>query len=65
MLNKIVNYFQEVWVELTKVTWPTRKMLVSHSLTVILAILVSMLIVGLIDYGFTKLIDITIINRGF
>lgn len=64
MFQRIVNYFQGVRSELIKVTWPTRKELFSHSMIVIVTILIAMLVIGLIDFGFTKLIDITIINRG-
>lgn len=57
MTNKIVNYFQGVWLEAKKITWPTRKEVKNHTIVVIASIGISMIVFGLIDLGFTKILE--------
>lgn len=57
MIKKIVKYFQEVLVEAKKITWPTRKEVKNHTIVVIASIGVSMIVFGLIDMGFTKILE--------
>jgi preprotein translocase subunit SecE len=51
VLNKIIGYFKESWVELSKVVWPTRKQLIEMTVAVIILALVIGLILGAFDYG--------------
>jgi len=53
MSNKITNYFQEAKAELKKVTWPTRKETVKHTMLVIGISLGLAAFLGAVDYIFT------------
>lgn len=53
-MKGIITYFNEVKVELTKVTWPKRKDVINYlSLVLIISAIVS-LYVGGVDYLLTK-----------
>ncbi len=52
----ILTYLQEVRVELTKVTWPTRKEATNLTLIILGASLAVGLYVGGLDYIFTSLL---------
>lgn len=45
------RFFKDVWGEIKKVTWPTRKDLFKTTFAVILFIAVFAVIVGLMDWG--------------
>ena len=60
--NKLVNYIKESRLELKKVTWPTRKEAIQHSLLVIGISLGTAIILGLADYFFAWGIE-QVINR--
>ena len=60
MIKKINQYFQGVIVEFKKVTWPTRKELQKHTVIVIVSVVIAMVFFGLIDLGFTKLLEFII-----
>jgi len=53
MFQKINNFFTSSFEELKKVIWPSRKELINHTVIVILAVLVSMLIVAALDLVFS------------
>lgn len=52
--NPIVKYFYEAIEELKKVTWPSRKTLLNHTVLVIGVSLVLALFLGAIDLGLTS-----------
>ncbi|MEI6690807.1 MAG: preprotein translocase subunit SecE [bacterium] len=54
----ILNYLKEVRVELTKVTWPTRKQAWNMTLAVMGISLFVGIYIGSLDYGFTNLLGI-------
>jgi preprotein translocase subunit SecE len=56
-LNSIPKYFNDIWKELSKVTWPTRKEVVSHTLIVLISCAVAVLVVAAIDQGLSTLIS--------
>lgn len=49
---RIGKFFKDVFGELKKVTWPTRKELVSYTLTVLAFVAVMAIIVGVLDFLF-------------
>lgn len=63
MFQKIINYFTSSYEEMRKVIWPNRKEVTSHSLIVILSIVISMGVIAAIDYGLFNLIQILIYNK--
>jgi len=61
-MSKIVDYFRESKAELKKVTWPTRKEAIKHTLLVIGISLVVAAFLGGLDYVFSFGLQ-TLINR--
>lgn len=49
---RIGKFFKDVLGELKKVTWPSRKELVSYTLTVLAFVAVMAVIVGVLDFLF-------------
>jgi preprotein translocase subunit SecE len=50
MFGKIKNFFLGSYEELQKVSWPSRKQVINHTLIVVITILVAMAIVAALDY---------------
>ena len=55
MFAKIANYFVSTYRELHKVTWLTKKQIVSHTVIVLGVTLGVALFITLFDFGFSKL----------
>lgn len=53
-MNKIVKFFQEVRVELMKVSWPTPREAINLTLTVLGISLFFAIYVGVIDLGLSE-----------
>ena len=49
-------FFRQMVGELRKVIWPTRNVLVTYTVVVVVFVVVMATIVTLLDYGFTKLV---------
>ena len=60
MFTKIINYFSGSYEELKKVIWPSRNEVISHTVIVVLSILISMGIIALLDYGLFNVLEILI-----
>lgn len=60
MINRFVQYLKDSRLELQKVVWPTRKILVKHTLAVILFSLAIAVFLGAIDFGLTQLVQLII-----
>lgn len=58
----LVNYVRDSVTELKHVSWPTRREVISHTIIIIVAVIVSMLIVALLDYGLSLLVDAFILK---
>ncbi len=52
----IAKPFKNMWHELRKVTWPTRKDLVNYTLIVIVFMVFMGIVIGLLDLGSSALI---------
>jgi preprotein translocase subunit SecE len=52
----IVRYQREVWVELNRVDWPSRREIISMTVVVIVVLVVLSLYLGLFDYIYTFVI---------
>lgn len=59
-MNKIIQFFKEVWIELGKVVWPTRKEALKITGIVIVFSLGVAVFLGAIDYGLTELIKLIV-----
>jgi preprotein translocase subunit SecE len=49
MLNKIKKFFVEVWLELKKVSWPTKQELRDSTLVVIISVFILGMIIAAFD----------------
>lgn len=56
-MGTIINYLKEVRFELSKVIWPKRREVVKLTLIVLLISGIIGVYVGIIDLGFTKLLE--------
>lgn len=61
-MNKITDYFRGVLAETKKVTWPSRKQVINHTIIVVVAVVAAMAIFGIIDFGLSKLLEFLIIK---
>lgn len=55
--RKFGRYFKEVYAELKKVTWPSRKELTNYSVAVIVVLIILAAVIGVIDLGLGKLFN--------
>lgn len=53
--RSIGRWFKDLWSELKKVTWPSRKELVNYTIAVIVFVLVFGAITGLFDFALSSL----------
>ncbi|MFH1202177.1 MAG: preprotein translocase subunit SecE [Candidatus Omnitrophota bacterium] len=58
MFGKLINFFKEVKVELTKVSWSTRQELIGASSVVVVATAVLAVFIGLVDIVLSKLLNL-------
>ncbi|MCD4732691.1 preprotein translocase subunit SecE [bacterium] len=57
MFKRIGKFLRETRVELSKVTWPTRREVISQTYVLIILCLVMGLIIGVMDFGIGKAVD--------
>ena len=55
-----VKTFKEMWSELKKVTWPSKKDLIRQSTVVVVFVLILTVLVGLIDTGLSAMLKLII-----
>lgn len=60
MIKKIVNYFKNVKVELSKVTWPTKKEAMRLTIVVIAISLIFAALIGALDMLFSYLVRLVV-----
>lgn len=58
--GRMGKFFREVRAGLRKVTWPGRKELVTSALVVIFVVIISTTYIGLIDYAFSRVLQVLI-----
>lgn len=56
-MKKIIEFLNDVKLEMKKVTWPTKKETFRFTLVVILMSVVLALFLGLLDFGFVKFLN--------
>ncbi len=55
---KIAKPFKDMWHELKKVTWPSKKDLITYSIVVVVFMVFMAIVIGLLDLGATELVDL-------
>jgi preprotein translocase subunit SecE len=58
MFQKILQFLQEVQLELKKVVWPTRKDTIASTSVVLIIVIIIAFFLGLIDLGLTRIIRV-------
>jgi preprotein translocase subunit SecE len=58
MFQKIVQFLQEVQLELKKVVWPTRKDTLASTSVVLIIVIIIAFFLGMIDLGLTRIIRV-------
>jgi len=61
-MNKVIEFLKEVKVELSKVSWPTRRQTVNYTLIVIGISLFLAIFLGFLDIGFEYILNKFIIK---
>ena len=56
--KRIGRFFINMWHELKKVTWPTRKEIINYSLVVLAFIVIMIIIIGVFDLGASRLVGL-------
>ncbi len=54
MIKKVGGFFQEVKVEMQKVTWPTREELIGSTAVVLMTMLILSTFIGAADFIFSR-----------
>ncbi len=62
-MKKFINYFQGVWSELKKVTWPSKKEVFNHTIIVLVSATIAIMLTAAGDYGLSKLVEFIVQNR--
>lgn len=55
-----MTFLQEVWAELKKVYWPSRKEVTAATLVVLAVIVVISFFLGVVDLGLTRIIQVVL-----
>ncbi|MBN2619897.1 preprotein translocase subunit SecE [candidate division WOR-3 bacterium] len=58
MVQKIIDYVKKVYLEMRKVTWPTRKELVNSTIVVVIISAIVALIIFVLDTVFSNLLQL-------
>ncbi len=58
MFQKILQFLQEVQLELKKVVWPTRKDTIASTSVVLIIVIIIAFFLGMIDLGLTRIIRV-------
>lgn len=56
--GRIAKGFKNMWHELKKVSWPTRKELLNYTVIVLVFMVFMGIVIGLLDAGATQLINL-------
>jgi preprotein translocase subunit SecE len=60
VVPRSVTYVQEVWAELKKVHWPSRKEVTAATVVVLVVVLVVAVFLGLVDFGVSRLVQLVL-----
>ncbi len=56
MKEKIINFFEDIYKEMKKVSWPKKEELIESTKVVVITMLISAVIVYVIDKGISELL---------
>ena len=55
MISKIIQFFKDVRLELTKVAWPNRRELTGSTIIVVIMSIIMAAFIGVVDFGLSQL----------
>lgn len=58
MKDKIINFFEDIYKEMKKVSWPKKTELIESTKVVIITMLISAVLVYIIDKGISELLKV-------
>ena len=58
VFSRLVRFIREVWAELRKVIWPTRKQMVTYTTVVLVFVIFMVALVSGLDLAFGKVINV-------
>ena len=58
--SQAVQFVKEAWIELKKVTWPSRKQTIGATTVVLLLVILVSIFLGIVDFGLSSLIRVVI-----
>ncbi|HCA42086.1 MAG TPA: preprotein translocase subunit SecE [Bacteroidetes bacterium] len=58
MKDKIINYFQDVFKEMNKVSWPKKEELIDSTKVVVITMLLFSVFVYLVDKGISEILKV-------
>ncbi len=64
-IERAIGYLREVWVELNRVDWPTRRELVSSTIVVVIVLVVMAVYLGSFDWFYTVLVKKFLLQQPF
>jgi len=57
LIDKALQFFREVKVELYKITWPAKKETVASTYVVVIIVLIVAVVLGIVDVGLSKVVN--------
>ncbi|MDD3774258.1 MAG: preprotein translocase subunit SecE [Patescibacteria group bacterium] len=57
MFKSIGGFFRGVREQITEIVWPKKELVLHNGIVVIIAVIIAILLIAGIDYGFSKLIS--------
>ncbi len=60
--NPVSRFFEEVYQETLKVTWPTRQEVIKWLIVVVVISLITAFYVGVLDYIFTQILAYVVVK---
>lgn len=63
MFTRIKIFFTGSYDEFKKVVWPSRQTVISHTVIVIVSMVVAMVLIAILDFGLFNLVQILVERR--
>jgi len=57
-LDKIKEYFREVYLETKRVTWPSKNDAIKGTYIVLITVVIAAIFLGIVDVGLAKIIQV-------
>jgi preprotein translocase subunit SecE len=58
MANKVVGFFNDIKLEMSKVSWPTKNELIGSTIVVMVSLAILSLFIGICDLVLSKIVNV-------